>query len=772
MAGLKFNGKMFPTGNLRIYTKPEYEIIDGIINIKDGPIKEHGRGQFGTPITQHLAGLDEYWSQNSTVRGCIMEADKYLFTTNSFIEYPPLSASAAGKIQIGPPYIDADGLSRSSSRNGIVKNFLAQRYATEQDINYYKTTGPGTIQSSALVFNGPKFETSPKPSSFISYVYKDFVDQNGNAIPYKHFGTRMRIVGKINSGTGSSQTPIGGFPIFEGSASSGPLGPSAPDQQVKIYGGSGGLGFGINKETNNGYFYEIIALTADNINEYISDNNAGSVLAKILASPAPSCTNNVVTVRTENQISFEVGQSVLISGLVDAANPGDTRTPLNGEYAITAIGTDKKSFQYTISASPSLTTTSSTGGTAVLSIPEDTIIANMYFYKIKADANGKAIPVRLWRGLAQINVDSGDFVGQNRLAGEEGTTVYDLAAEYINGPTGTNSRKFFLYLNGKQVATVNDDDPLPEYNNMALFVRGSSRCMFENIYALANNYSQNTTFTAQTGVAQIFGDDQIDASEALRKYALSGIIQKTYLAGISSSEQPQYRMYFEEFGTIMREMAYFNVKYDRAYPALYAKMMKTMNRVKGYATSGFYAGSYGADFLIFNCTDFNLNLDDTSGNYLRIMGIAFTQDTTYTLTVDDYFKKKSILTQDEIGTSSTINNPFRELQQYNSIKNSRIKYGVNEFSPIDSPYIQSSDVAENIFGWVIDKVSVPKKVVGINTFATTNLQLGDIVTIDYKDPQGEGINIIAPEDKRFVIYNMEYQKNSSGLTTTLYLVEV
>lgn len=770
LAGLPFNGKLYPTGNLRIYTKPEYEIIDGVVNIKNGIVKEHGRGQFGTPVTTHLAGLDEYWTENSSVRGCIMDSDKYLFTTNKYLEYPStLQPGIAGKIQQSP-YIDADIFSQSSTRNGVIKNFLAEKYATEEEINYYKSTGPGTIQSSALVLNGPIFnQSSLKPSAFVSYVYKDFIDQNGEAIPYKHFGTRMRIIGKIESGTGNSQTPIGGFPIFEGSASSGPLTPNAPDQQVKIYGGSGGLGFGINKETNNGYFYEIVALTADNVNQYISNNTAGAVSATILSSPAPSCTSNVVTVYTKDQISFQVGQSVLISGLVDTNDPSNTRTPLNGEYVITAVGTDKKSFQYTINVSPPLTTTSSTGGTAVQSIPEETTIANIYFYKIVSDGNGKAIPVRLWRGLAQINVDSGDFVGQNRLAGENNTTVYDLAAEYINiGST----RRFFLYLNGKQVATVDDTSPLNEYNNMALFIRGSSRCMFENVYALANNYSQNTKFTAQTGVAQIFGDDQIDASEALRKYALSGMIQKTYLSGISSAEQPQYKMYFEEFGTIMREAAYFNIKYDRAYPALYAKLMKTMNRIKGYAASGFYAGSYGADFLIFNCTDFNLNLDDTSGNYLRIQGISFTQDTTYTLSVDDYFKKKSILLEDQIGTSSTINNPFRVLEEYNKIKNSRIKYGVNEFSPIDSPYIQSSDVAENVFGWIIDKVSVPKRVVGINTFATSNLQLGDIVTINYKDPQGEGIDIVSPDDTRFVIYNMEYQKNSSGLTTTIYLVEV
>jgi hypothetical protein len=775
LSGLTFNGKMYPTGNIRIYTKPEYEIIDEIVNIKSGQIKEHGRGQFGTTVTNHPAGISEYWSDNANVRGCIMNSSKYLFTTNSYIDYPEtLEQGIAGKIKQSP-YIDADIFSQSSTRNGIIKNFLAEKYATEEEINYYKTTGPGTIQASALVINGPKFEEGLDAPSFISYVYKDFIDENGQALPYKHFGTRMRIVGKIEVGTDKSQTPTGGYPIFEGSsgelyASSDTLSPQAPDQEIKVFGGSGGLGLGINKETNNGYFYEIVALTASNVEDYISDNNAGSRVATILSSPAPSCSSNVVTVYTKEQVVFEVGETILITGLVDTNDPLNTRTPLNGEYTITAINTDKKSFQYSINASPSLTTTSSTGGIASQSIPEKTNIANMYFYKIVSDGAGNAIPVKLWSGLTKINVDSGDFMGQNRLAGESETTVYDLAAEYIN--IGS-SRRFFLYMNGKQIATVDDSTPLPEYNNMAIFTRGSSRCLFENVYALSNNYSQNSTFTLDTGISQqVFGDDDIDVSESLRKYAISGMIQKTYLSGISSAESPKYNIYFEEFGTILREAAYFNVKYDRAYPALYAKLAKTLNRVKGYSSSGFYAGSYGADFLIFNCTDFNLNLDDTSGNYLRIHGIAFTQDTTYTLTVDDYYKKKSILSDSQIGSSSTVVNPFRVLEEYNRIKNSRIKHGVNEFTPIDSPYIQSQDVAENIFGWVVDKVSVPKKAVGLNTFATTNMQLGDIVNIDYKDEQGEGIDIISPDTKRFVIYNMEYQKDSSGLSTTLYLVEV
>jgi len=786
MASLPFNGKMYATGNVRIYTKPEYEIIDDTINLKDGVIKEHGRGQFGTPVTQHIAGLtdDNYWTNSNYVGGCIMDSAKYLFTTNSYVEYPTtMTTGIAGKIQ-ETPYVNSDIFAQSSTRNGIIKNFLADKYYAEEEINYLKTTGPGTIQASGLVFNGPVFGDvsipeqgvpSLGPSSFISYVYKDFVDQNGQSIPYKHFGTRMRVVGRIEGGTEKSQTPSGSYPIFEGSAgenlysSSGPLVETSSDQQVKIYGGSGGIGIGVNKQTNNGYFFEIVALTADNVESYVSDNNANANVAKILSSPAPSCTNNVVTVNTESQVNFQVGQRITISGLVDANDPLNTRTKLNGEYVITAVNTNKKSFQYTIDASPALTTTSSTGGIASSIDQEETNISNIYFYKIVSDGNGNAIPYRLWRGLAQINVDSGEFLGQNRLAGESSTTVYDLSVEYSN--IGS-SRRFYLYMNGKQIATVDDTNPLPEFNNMVIFTRGSSRCIFENVYALANNYSQNTSFTAQKGISAVFGDGEVDATEALRKYALSGIIQKTYLSGISSAESPQYLMYFEEFGTILRECAYFNIKYDRAYPALYAKMMKTLNRVKGYSVSGFYAGSYGADFLVFNCTDFNLNLDDTSGNYLRIQGVAFTQNTTYTLTVDEYFKNKSTVSETELGTSSTITNPFRVIEEYNRIKNSRIRYGVNQFTPIDSPYIQSTDVAEGIFGWVVDKVSVPKKVVGLNLFGTNNMQIGDIVNIDYKDQQGLGIDIISPQDKRFVVYNIEYKKSFQGIETTAYLVEV
>ena len=212
---------------------------------------------------------------------------------------------------------------------------------------------------------------------------------------------------------------------------------------------------------------------------------------------------------------------------------------------------------------------------------------------------------------------------------------------------------------------------------MALFTRGSSRVMFENIYAITNNYSKttsgkNTSAELNTPFNSIFDPDEIDTNESFRKYALSGVIQGTMLSGVDQSSPPEYNIYFDEFGTIMREVASFNIKYDKAYPALFAKLSPTFNRIKGYTTSGFYADSYGAEFLIFNATDKALVLDETSGNYLKIQGITFTQDTTHELTVDEFFKKRGNLSDPELVGSTLTYSPLVEKSRYDEIKLSRL----------------------------------------------------------------------------------------------------
>ena len=138
------------------------------------------------------------------------------------------------------------------------------RSNTETDINSFKSTNTGTIQSSALVMNGPSFKTDETPVNFVSYVYKNL----NNA--YKSFGTRMRIIGKIENDPNRFQTPVGSTTYYQ-------IPSPTPSQNLSIGGGSGGMALLLNPETNNGYYFEIIALTENNIESYLQlDENGNS----------------------------------------------------------------------------------------------------------------------------------------------------------------------------------------------------------------------------------------------------------------------------------------------------------------------------------------------------------------------------------------------------------------------------------------------------------------------------------------------------------------
>ncbi len=899
-ANLKFNGKMYPTGRVRVFANVQGQII-----------KEHGRGQFGTEIAEHLAGLDDNspWINDTNVRGSIQNSKEYLFNTNRIISYPNNTGiEEAGKSKMigGKPYT-SQSYAIKSTRNGIIKNFMANTNITENDVNYYKTARSGSVQTSALVFNGPDIPPEIDPAEFVTYAYKP-LDK-----PYKHFGTRLRIIGKIESGTNQDQTSLGAFTIYSPSEISS----GDPSKQVSIKGGSGGIAFGLNKDTNVGYYFEIAALSQSNVSSYTNNSNYSSY--QISKSPVISVVNGLVTMPLESQHDFEIGTTVIVSGVVDD-NRKTRPTSINGEYVVSAISTDRKQFTYNIKPpdittasitavsrtgsgsswtitytatnnfrsgmlvnisglAPSgynltnaivesaneksftvfsttdpgaitdgvgsatyvvLSTISSNGGTVKKVIDSDTLISNIFFYKIVSGSNTAdiikkqrtgtlvtlttlrdhildvgepivvsnidstlnglweisavtprtiqfntissgtiaeadldpigtvtsvnkvAIPEVLWRGITDILVDDGKFTTQSRLTTSEKTTVYDLSVEYLD--IGT-TRQFFLYLNNKQIAVVNDTSPLPQYNNVALFVRGSSRIMFENIYALSDNFAENTARSLQLPISKIFGDELITESEAIKKYAISGIVQNTFLSGISSENPPQYSMYYEEFGTIMREAAYFNIKYDRAYPALYAKLAETLNRVRGYTVSGFIAGSYGAEFLIFNAIDKNLNLDDTTGNYLRILGIAFTQNTTHSLKVDDFFNKNSNFTE-QLYTGGTDAADYQRL--YSDVQNSRNKYGNNEFS-IETQYVQTDAAAESMMDWIVKKIIYPRKTVGVSAFGVPHIQLGDIVQINYND---QNIDVVCSPETRFVVYNIEYSRDSGQTSTTIHLAEV
>ncbi len=651
---LRYGGKIFATGKVRVYAEPYYETINGVIRMVNGPVAKHGRGQFGTKIVEHNASLDSYWIDSNNRKGCLMDS-QYLFGPTTF----------AGTLEVGIAGV-SNTISNASSINGVIKKFLSEYTHTENEIAEINIINPnknkGLVQSSALVFKGKNFSsTDPKPVDHISYVYKTL--NFDNKVVFKHFGTRMRIVGDTggreiteNGKIIYTATPLNGFSYYQNNSTS-------PEAKINIDGNSGGLAILLNPETNNGYYFEVIAL---------------------------------------------------------------------------ANGTSDQS--------------------------------NIIFYKIQQGVGQtKAIPVLLFNGRnEQIQYDDGDMAGISARYTEKFTTVYDLAVEYQDLANGS-IRRFYLYINNVLVGQVDDTSPLPKYQSTAMFIRGSSKCMFENFYALTDNYAQNAGFKIDSQVARVFSPLTITANDALKKYALSGILQESYLKTIGTSTTPGHSIFYDEFGTIMRECAYINAKFDNAYPALYAKIVRAPDTLKEFTVSGFQANAYGAEFLIFNATDTLLSIDDELFNSLRISGIAFTSDSSSELTVDDYFKKRSSFSDPELKGDVIVYSPNIEKQKYDTLKLSRIKFGRNDFN-INANYIQTTEDAEHLIGWLLEKLLVPRKAIGLKIFADPTIQLGDIVSIDYKN--NDNLDLVTSSTSRFVIYNIQYSRSLGGPDMTVYLSEV
>ena len=657
-AQIAFNGKIFPTGRVRIFVEPFYE-EDGETP-KEGNVARHGRGQFNTQIAYHNAGINNsHWSRDtSNINGISMESS-ILFDVTKKI--PTTSNNSAGTFFDSVPSVNT---AKKSSQTGIIRNFLSSSYFAEDDPDSPQAKSTATVQSSALVFSGPTI--SSKPRDFVSYIQKNnlsaLVGQNPN-----HVGTRIRLIGQ-NSPDSSTQLPSGSF-------SAGQYG------DVKVSANSAGIALMSSKE-NIGYFFEIAALSSLNIETYA---------------------------------------------------------------------------------------------------PTDESLSNLMFYKTarntgNANSQGRASPIPLWYGRSNILVDDGKFVGQYRMATEENPTVYDLAIEYAqtiepnSKGVPTAGITFYLYLNNKLIGKVTDtENPINISDSLALFVRGSTRAMFENVYALSNNKSANYYNSSETPLssAALLSKETV-IEESFRKYALPEAVSSTYLTGISPVAPKKQLLWFEEFGTIMREMDYFNIRYDKAYPALSAYIAPTFNSTKGYAISGFTPTAYGAEFLVFNITDKAISLDESSGNWLRILGVTFTQQTDRDLTLDEYFAENSNLSDPEFWNGAASGNIVLNKKNYQRIKNSIAKYGKKEFS-VDAMYIQNKSIAENTMKFLIKNVTVPKKAVGLEVFGVPHLQLGDIVSFDYQDGTTD---IIANSTTRFVVYSIAHNRQGDGIKSTIYVSEV
>lgn len=807
---LPFNGRMFPTGRVRIYAEPKY---DANGDIQFGAVAKHGRAQFGTKAVVHSI-LDDTsdWLKPDFSRTFKMQSRWMFEAPHQYQEtkYEIFSVTGA----------DNSKTISMPSNKGLKKGLNFFEYKTKSIANQTPDFGDGTMTITTTAAHGLIPGNQVQIKTVLPKTYQGFytvtacptntkftvLNSKGINGPITTGGTVIQLPYNratlgIPAGTKIdtvSKTVTGGITITKAltQAISGtinatdvilePLGMIEYDSLVDS------IIFVTEKPTvtatSKDFFDSSSYSESDTADTVDKSKTNGVIKSSALSIQGPSEFSTIVSSKnamsyvyknysqeSPNAYSFGtrmriIGKPMLKTEEVNKQKqiPAGAETLFSdGEYQIAGTGggiafnldvTDNKNIGYYFEidalTSEAIVNSKDTEAT-VKTIP------NVFFYKMLKGANTKiGIPVVLWSGSAPILVDDGQFIGMSKSMSTKTPTVYDLLVETEDielSVPGKYVRKFYLYINGKLIATVQDNDAIPPNTtnkNLALFVRGSGLCLFEHVFAVGDVSSNPNPPTAKKDV---FNDDKLD-SENYRKYLVNPAVLDTYLKGLGTSEHPKYSLYFEEFGTIMREAAYFNIRYDKAYPAIYSKISPTLNETQGYIISNFRSNPYGAEFLIFNATDFALNLDESTGNYLRIQGVTFTQQTAHDFTVDEYFQKNSDL--DNYSNYTTLNNTYLDIQS------SRTTYGKKDFT-LTGNYIQNIDTANNLMKWMVDKVMHPKKSVGVTIFANPMIQLGDIVTIDYNID-----NVLQNSTARFVVYHITYGRSSNGPEMKLYLSEV
>ena len=813
-ATLPFNGKIFPTGRVRIYAEPRYDATTGAV--VEGLVAKHGRGQFATAVATHTV-LDENneWL-NTTRHKTFKQQSKWLFKGNHKYEettYKLINVTGT---------INTKTLTMQSTE-GLKEGLYFYEYKTKTIATQTPTFASGNMTIQTATDHGFVPGNQVVIENVVPTTYKGYytvvacpsttrftvvnrygasgaITTAGTVAPlwnnrtttsYIPAGTKIE---KVNDATTITITkaltgtitasPSKSFYVADVIAE--PLG------MIEYDGTTDTIEFMPEKPTVTGTskdFFDTSSYTeSDATNTADKTKPNAAIKSSALSIQGPSEFSQVVqssnaisyvyknyNAKCPNAYSFGTRMRIVGKPLPTTAAVNEAKQiPVGGEVLFSSNGYEIAgtggglAFNLDVSNNQNIgyffEIDALTSDAIVNSTDKDTTIEgipNVYFYKNLKGANTKqGVPVVLWSGNAPILVDDGQFVGMSKSMSTKNPTVYDLLVETEElgqASNGAYSRKFYLYLNGKLIATVQDDEAIPpntSNKNMALFVRGSGLCLFEHVFAIGD---ASVNPNAPTAKKTVFNEDKLD-NENYRKYLVNPAILDTYLKGLGSSQTPSYKLYFEEFGTIMRECAYFNIRYDKAYPALYSKISPTFNDSQGYTISNFRSNPYGAEFLIFNATDFALNLDESTGNYLRIQGVTFTQQSSHDLTVDEYFQRNSDL--NNYSNYSDLNNKYIDIQ------NSRNTYGKKDFT-LTGNFIQNIDTANNLMTWMVDKVMKPKKSVGVTIFANPMIQLGDIVTIDYNID-----NVLQSSTARFVVYHITYSRSSNGPEMKLYLSEV
>lgn len=413
---------------------------------------------------------------------------------------------------------------------------------------------------------------------------------------------------------------------------------------------------------------------------------------------------------------------------------------------------------------------------------QEVVFANVNFYKINRGKKGGAavnVPVKLFSTYADILVTSGSQTMRDRTIPSELTTVYDLAVEVKKvGTFGNYQRVFYLYVNDVLVGVVNEPASgkgyFPEWsssrNEVGVFVRGASQIQVEHIYAVG---------TASVDPQPIFVDQKImSRPRAFKVFSPSAIYAAAALDGGSNGNA----IYFEEFGTIAREVRNVKAVFD-VYPVALSAVARRPVFDRTFSVSGFYSDPYKAHFMLWSHADrlIDLGQDETT---LSILGIPFEDNPEKTLTMDDY------LSGNYEGAATNVaydlGNEFRkQLVAARAV-------GQTDKIDFESLFIQNREYALRMMRWLSGFMGTERTELDVKAFAVPHIQIGDIVTIDYNIPfynentvpaTTNEMSPIEPafvqktipfidNDKRFMVQSISVDRDIDGPEYSLHLIEL
>jgi len=230
--------------------------------------------------------------------------------------------------------------------------------------------------------------------------------------------------------------------------------------------------------------------------------------------------------------------------------------------------------------------------------------------------------------------------------------------------------------------------------------------IFDYVYASTINEDKYNASEYVTNIYQgQFSNDIINT-------AYGDII---YNANLAEDEINQYKVkdVIDEFGPVVREIAYINQKFT-ARPALPIAWSTGANKL--VSIIGSKLSSFGAEAYILNNTSVKVPLSDKGINTLQVIGNSIAPSGELIYSTDD--------------TS---------------------EYSIKEPIIFDSTWIQSEADAKSLAEWIKTKVMNKGRVVNMSVFGNPLISIGDIVSISnsYQGFDGTEKLIITNVSQRF-----------------------